>query len=849
MLLLRALILTNSGGFDPDRVQYRMLDTVACGNPIQVLTFATNADSTLFLARFSQVGQGQGNYVQVATAANGRVFRWVAPDPVTCKPNGNFEPIVRLIAPELRQMYTTGVDFRPFKGASLQTEMALSNRDYNRFSPLGNGDNVGLGGFIGYKQQILNAKKHKGWQAQLNGNYEYAAKHFNALNPYRNPEFIRDWNIESVTEIADENIAKAGFQIQKNELTNVRYEFGAFNKGAAYQGNRNLAQWKLTYRGFEVFTEGNILQTKGKIEETRFSRPKVDISKTFNKKKDNRGFDATQPSNLDLPQNKNEQPIDQSERPLSETEMAKQTPNKQGESQNYGSAEPSNTIREPSSSQPYTVKIGIYAEREKNERLNLAFDTLSNRSFWYDLARFYLKTPEDIGRFQWEMSISRRNDYAPIQKSFLQNTAANEANITGKWQPEETKKGLRQRPTQSLQWNLTTRQLKILEKELTTEKPQNTYLGRVDYNISFVKNAINLATGYEIGSGQSPKVEFNYVQVNPGEGSYTWIDRNRDSILQVDEMELAVFQDQASYLRVAVTTSDFIRTNNVSLNQTLRLDPRLAFGLTKKKWKRLLNRFSEQSNLLINRRVLEGAKVSAWNPFELAIADSSLVTIASNIRNALYFNRANPVWDASLSQSDNRSRIVLTTGFESRRANDWILRSRVNLNRTFTAETEFTLGEKKADIENFNNRDYSIRFQEIAPQLTWLPSRQFRTLVKYHNQNSKNAPQNGGETAKQSDWSTEITWNPKSKSKSGFSAATSLRVKGTFAQIAFDGQANSAVAYAMLEGLQNGKNYLWSLNFDRQLNKSMQLSLNYEGRKTGGNRVVHVGRAQVRALF
>jgi hypothetical protein len=29
----------------------------------------------------------------------------------------------------------------------------------------------------------------------------------------------------------------------------------------------------------------------------------------------------------------------------------------------------------------------------------------------------------------------------------------------------------------------------------------------------------------------------------------------------------------------------------------------------------------------------------------------------------------------------------------------------------------------------------------------------------------------------------------------------------------------------------------------------MQLSISYDGRKTGENRIVHVGRAQVRAVF
>jgi len=108
----------------------------------------------------------------------------------------------------------------------------------------------------------------------------------------------------------------------------------------------------------------------------------------------------------------------------------------------------------------------------------------------------------------------------------------------------------------------------------------------------------------------------------------------------------------------------------------------------------------------------------------------------------------------------------------------------------------------------------------------------------------------GAERADQTNWSAELIWNPTSKPNSqGFKAATSLRLKGTFADVRYTGASNSAVAFAMLEGLQDGKNFLWNLTLDRQLSRSMQLSLNYEGRKTGENRVIHVARAQVRAVF
>ena len=72
----------------------------------------------------------------------------------------------------------------------------------------------------------------------------------------------------------------------------------------------------------------------------------------------------------------------------------------------------------------------------------------------------------------------------------------------------------------------------------------------------------------------------------------------------------------------------------------------------------------------------------------------------------------------------------------------------------------------------------------------------------------------------------------------------------TLADIRYTGEANTPVAFAMLEGLQDGRNLLWNITLDRQLSKSMQLNFPYEGRRTGGaNRIIHVGRAQVRAVF
>ncbi len=770
--------------FDPARVQYRVVDTLVCGVQVQILVYSTQPDSARYAARFTEVTQGQGNYVLALTAANGRVYRWVAPDPLTCQPSGNFEPVVRLIAPESRQLYTLGGDFQVFKGGSVQAELALSNRDLNRFSPLGNNDNLGGAGFLGFRQKIPLGNEKNGWQAGISANYEYTARTFLPLNPYRPAEFIRDWNSSGSLDTVAEQIARAGISLKKKNWGESRYEFGSFQRQGVYEGYRHFGQLRVQQRGYELLGELNFLQTDGRAESTRFARPKLDFSKTFFKS--------------------------------------------------------DSTLRRA------LIKTGVYFEREKNERNTTGADTLNRASFWYDLLRLYFQTPENQGAWQLGGFLSRRNDFAPNGSFFKQNTEANELNLNGKWQRSNVKATT----NQQINWNFTYRTLRVLAPELTTEKPLETYLGRVDYTLAAWRNALNFTTGYELGSGQSPKLEFNYLSVNPGEGQYTWVDRNRDSILQVDEMEVAVFQDQASYIRVAVSTPDYIRTNNVLLNQNLRLDPRIVWGSARKGWRRTLSRFSTQSTLQINRRTYAGAEdISPWNPFQFNIADTALVTVAATVRNILFVNRANPAWDASLAQGDNRSQVALTTGFEQRRARDWTLHGRVNLSQRWSAEADLLRAEKSTDNQAFDNRDFDIKTWEAGPKLTWLPNRTFRIASNVKWKNSQNEI-GAMENAAQINWNTELTWNPQSKQNvQGFRAATSLRAKITLADIRYSGQANTSVAFTMLEGLQDGKNYLWSLNLDRQLSKTVQMSLNYEGRKTGDNRVVHVGRAQVRAVF
>ncbi|MBB4080282.1 hypothetical protein GGR28_002912 [Lewinella aquimaris] len=749
------------------RATYELRDTtIGCAVDQFYLLNSNDPVRGRYVATFTDRGPGGGPYrLDPERPANERIYLFVGYDE-NCRPLGRFAPEIDLVAPQQQQLFSAGGAYRLGEEGAIRVEGSRSKLDLNRFSRLNSGDDVGHALRIDADRTLRIGSDSSGWAIAGRGRYEFVEKTFNFINPYRSPEFYRNWNLSNRLstirpEAATEQLAGGGIGLLREGIGRIDYDYEQFTRGDSYGGRRHEALLQLALAGWEV--AGTISQLNNEDTESRgnFRRPSLRVSKEFTA--------------------------------LGGWEL----------SATYGG--------------------------ERSVRRSIATDSLSALSFEYDKYVVGIEAPA-TDRFSFLLSASQRDDKLPDATELRRSTSAREVSAEGKFQAAKNLQ---------VGGNFTYRALEVPGQDLVEDRPSSTFLGRLDVRAEALKRSFTSQTTYQVGSGQEPRIEFQYLYVGPGLGQYIWQDSlyNNDGRIQPNEIELSPFPDIADYIRVSVFNNNFIRTDNAGINQRFNWDPdRLWRGTTG--IRSFLRRIALNTAINIDRKTQQADDIQPWNPFQLAVADSNLVALNVRRRHGLFFNRANPRYDIQLSNDEQRNRRVLTTGYESSRREEWELRFRYRPNDQLSLETAGITGRRESDSERFNEKDYKLVFHRLEPSVNWQPGEfSFNTTLTVGREENT-LPEIDG----------EFTLRREAKFEGNY--RNWINASLNWIQIDYEnGSPSSPVGFALLQGLQPGRNLLWNASLTQQLGEYLQLNLIYDGRQTGEAAVVHVGRAQVTAQF
>ena len=725
--------------FSENKVLYKKVNL----NNLSYYEYSNNPTDSLYMVTFSYVGSNNGNYKLANSSGIGKIYQFVSPE--NGQLQGDYEPLVQLIAPSKLTIATVLGSYKPKDNTTVDFELGFSNNDQNLFSAIDDQDNKGMAVQLNATHRLLNTKT----KLDVFGSMQLVSENFKTIERLYSIEFDRDWNVDNLT--GKQQLFSLGAKLLPNDNSSVTYKFNSLAFGSSYNGFKHELQGNYMYKNFNFTTNSSALNAEGIIYNTRFTRSKTQMSYTKNK--------SWVGGRLDH--------------------------------ENYQIKDPiQNTFQ--NLSQKYTQIDGFIGRGDS------------------------LKTYVELGY------IYRTND--SLQNNSLANVSKANA-IYAKTQLFKT-----QLSDLSIYANY--RRLKYTESGII----EPTLNSRIMYNDKYFSNLIQTNTIYETSSGSIAQQEFTYIKVEPGLGTHMWNDYNGNGIQELEEFEVAPYPDLAIYVRMFLPNQQFVKTHQTKLTQVLNFN--FSTWQNNKGFKKFASQFHIQSSFIIDRNVLRDGQSVALNPF--ASTDENLVAENSNIRNSIYFNRGKQRYTTVYSLINNRAKNLMNFGSLDNKITTHQLQFQHLIYKTWLFQITVKFDDVESISENYGSKNYYLKNVSYQPKISYLFSQNARLELFYEYRNKENIKADF-ESLNQNRLGTAFNWNTSQK--------FTLNGEFSFYNNNFTGNAMSAVAYQMLEGLQPGKNMTWRLLFQRNLTKYLDANINYQGRTSETAKTIHTGSIQLRAFF
>ena len=744
--------------FVQGKLLYRKVDTIyAPGKRDTIYVFAPGNTAGLYTLSFSDLGDGNGDYMpDPDRAANGKVYKWIAPDPLTGKKNGRYEPLLLLVAPKKQSLFSLSAVWDASENTQLLADVAMSVFDPNRFSAA-KPENGNAGRVIVRNRMILDRSKEIDLKTAISAEYNSAG--FKPLERLRTVEFTRDWGLDLVVTPSSERLLKGDFSLASPKSGKLDYLIGNYARDQRFNAFRHQISHALERNGWRMDNQLSWTNFEDGLQKGQFFRPSLNIAKTIA------------------------------------------------------------SIQNREFSMKYAV--------EKNETKLLSSQLLTPGSFSF--STFQLATqsnPEKLNK--WGLKYFTRADALPQSRDLVRTDRSHNFNINGEWMSHEN---------HQLRFNTTYRKLEFYAVS-PVKKSEESILGRIEYNTNLWQGAITGSTLYELGSGQEPRKDFTYFEVPAGQGEYAWIDYNADGIQQINEFEVARFRDQARFIRIFTPTSEFVRANYLNFNYNLVLDPSVAIKKDDVKgFTGMIRRMYFQSSLQVSDKSIAG-QGRKLNPFRQQSSDTGLIITERLQSHSFSFNRLSQVWGLDINYLQNISKSFLSYGFESRTNRDITMRIRSNWFKVITLEMIAKKGLNRLETPGFQNRNFEVSSTALEPRLTFTYLTRMRLQVASRTDDKR---KRGAEKA--------VIKGIQMEGKYNLVSNTSISSRVVLNNITFTGIPSTTLGYIMLEGLLPGKNLIWTTDITKRLGAFLEISIQYEGRKAATSGMVHLGRAQVRALL
>lgn len=268
----------------------------------------------------------------------------------------------------------------------------------------------------------------------------------------------------------------------------------------------------------------------------------------------------------------------------------------------------------------------------------------------------------------------------------------------------------------------------------------------------------------------------------------------------------------------------------------MNIDP--SIWLNKTGLRKFLSRFYLQGSYQVDQRIKREGNNFQLNPF--AAKSDNLLGLNETFRFSFFLNRGKTKHANVYTYIKNNIQNSLITGNQQAEnlSHQW------QYNHLFKDSWRLTnlikYSESLMVAENFAFRNYAINAWSFLPKISYLFN-ESSNVELFFEQHKKINQSDLSETLDQTKFGVNLS----------LASAKKFTLNGNFSYVnnLFSGNANSAVGFQMLEGLQPDKNLVWQVLLQRNITNFLDINLNYQGRKSEDVRAIHTGNVQLRAYF
>ena len=745
--------VTDTTAYSPDRIQYEKVDTNYNNNIYTIFKYSTDINAKLYSPDFTYMGTNKGNYRQVSSTANGRVFEWVAPhDDV---PQGDYEPVLLLTTPISQQMATIGLDLSARSNTRIQTEVALSHYDQNTFSKKDRNDDIGFACFLKVSDIESFASKVDTlpWKLESHAHLQFLHKNFTPFESFRDVEFARQYNLS--TDYADhrsEWMSQIGLKLSQLRRHLLQYDLNYYTRVGDVNALRNELQSDDHWREWWLRTQTSYLLTRDSVQKSHYVVSRIQLSKQWK-----------------------------------------------------------------------PIVLSVDNLLEYNEFRSNSTDSLRLNSFAFNEVNIALRSPEKA-KHQFLIGYKNRVEFQPDSLKLHLHQTIHE--VSAQYRFAQIK-------NQSFSLNATYRNQSLAGSE--SGKPMEHYfVGNVQYTGRFFQNVLIINTYYESGSGMELKKTYTYIKVAKGQGTHVWNDYNGNGVEELNEFEVAMFPDEAEYIKVWIAGTEYVNVWQNQWTQSFQLRPAAAWA-SKQGFRKFLSRFSNTFTL----NALLKHKTRPFIPFSKVEGDTNLVADRLILSNTFSFNNSSSPFAFDVIVQKNSNTQYLYYGLETNVVDDQELVLKSTPIQPLYLQTSLLHRNTRNQSTYFDSRQYLVEVWSAEQEIRLQFQNRYTAALKGLYAHKANRM---GEERLQR-YHAELSFMYRMTNRGTVSASAEyVYLKGDVGE-------NSAVSYFMLDGLNLGQNILWTVTGQLSITSFLQLAVQYQGRAMQGHAVIHSGNVTLNALF